>query len=110
MRKGWSSREIATFVGINQSNIVRMELGETNSPNPAVLTALAKWLDLNPADLYALAGYTRPDALPALEPYLRSKFADMPAEARAELERSFKQIANKYGYDADGPALGEDEY
>lgn len=108
--KGLSTRGLGEQVGLDQSNIVRLEAGTTTSPNPAVLSSIAEALDLDVADLYALAGYTRPSDLPAFTPYLRSKFADIPTEARAELERSFRHIADKYGFDADGPQSGEDEH
>lgn len=108
--KGLSSRAVAAEVGINQSTLVRLESGEVATTKPSVLTELARVLDLDLADLYALTGYTRPTDLPAFTPYLRSKFAGLPEEARAELEQSFRHIADKYGYDADGPAAGEDEH
>ncbi|WP_022905928.1 helix-turn-helix domain-containing protein [Curtobacterium sp. B18] len=109
LEKGMSTYELGSQVGVNQSNIVRIESGHIAAPNPALLSAIAEVLGLDVADVYALAGYTRPSQLPTFTPYLRSKFADMPAEARAELEQSFRLLADKYGFDADGPASGEDE-
>lgn len=108
--KGFSTRHVATEIGIDQSNVVRLEGGNVATPNPTILAGLARVLDLDLADLYALAGYTRPSELPAFTPYLRSKFAGLPEEARRELEQSFSRIADKYGYNADGPAAGEDEH
>jgi transcriptional regulator with XRE-family HTH domain len=108
--KGLSTRAVAAEIGIDQSNLVRLEAGNVATPKPAVLTEIARILDLDAADLYALAGYTMPSELPAFTPYLRSKFADLPPEARKELEQSFARIANKYGYDANGPTAGEDEH
>lgn len=108
--RGFSTYELGSRVGVNQSNVVRIESGHIAAPNPSLLSAIAEALDLDVADLYTLAGYTRPSQLPTFTPYLRSKFADMPAAARAELEQSFRHIADKYGFDADGPASGEDEH
>lgn len=107
--KGLSTRAVAAEIGLDQSNIVRLENGAVTAPQPVVLEGLARVLDLDLADLYALAGYTKPTELPAFTPYLRSKFADLPTEAHDELERSFKRIAKKYGYSADGPTPGQDE-
>ncbi len=107
--KGLSTRAVATEIGLDQSNIVRLENGAVISPQPAVLEGLARVLDLDLADLYALAGYTKPSQLPAFAPYLRSKFAGLPDEAHDELEKSFRRIAKKYGYDANGPEPGQDE-
>ncbi|PZE75342.1 helix-turn-helix transcriptional regulator [Curtobacterium sp. MCBD17_019] len=109
-QRGISTRGLSEKVGLDQSGIVRLEAGSISSPKPAVLSAIAETLDLDLADLYALAGYTRPSDLPAFTPYLRSKFADMPAAAQAELEASFRTIADKYGFDPDGPLNGEDEH
>ncbi|RYB91582.1 XRE family transcriptional regulator [Nocardioides glacieisoli] len=107
--KGLSTRQLASEIGIDQSNIVRLEQGSVAEPKPTVLEGLARVLDLELADLYALAGYTKPTELPAFTPYLRSKFTDLPPQARAELAQSFNAIATKYGYDAGGPAPGQDE-
>ena len=105
-----STHQAAALADINQSTLVRIESGVHSTPTPAALDGLAQALDLDVADLYALAGYTRPSELPAFTPYLRSKFAGLPEEARSELEQSFRRIADKYGYDADGPQSGEDEH
>lgn len=110
LQQGLSTRALSEQVGLDQSGIVRMEQGLIRSPKPAVLAGYARALNLKLADLYALAGITQPTELPAFTPYLRSKFGDMPSEARAELEQSFKRIADKYGFDADGPSVGEDEH
>lgn len=107
--KNLSTRAVAAEIGLDQSNIVRLEKGAVTAPQPAVLAGLARVLDLDLADLYALAGYTQPSDLPAFTPYLRSKFTGLPDEAKVELERSFQRIARKYGYAADGPSAGEDE-
>lgn len=107
--KGMSTRQLAAEIGIDQSNIVRLEQGSVAEPKPTVLEGLARVLELDLVDLYALAGYTKPSELPAFTPYLRSKFADLPEQARSEMERSFRTIADKYGFDADGPKPGQDE-
>lgn len=73
------------------------------------LQALATALDLELADLYSAVGYSSAESLPSFTPYLRSKYGDLPAPAQAELAQSFQHIAHKYGYDANGPAPGEDE-
>jgi transcriptional regulator with XRE-family HTH domain len=107
--KGLGSRELANRVGLAQSNIVRIEQGHIAEPKPSILGRLAEVLDLDMADVYNAAGYPQPEGLPSFTPYLRSKYKDLPPEARAELEQSFSHIAQKYGYDAAGPAPGQDE-
>lgn len=106
---GLSAREVARRAEITDSNVVRLEQGAIPNPRPDTLKALADVLGLDLADVYAAAGYVQPKGLPSFTPYLRSKYADLPAEARQELETSFARIADKYGFDADGPKPGEDE-
>lgn len=73
------------------------------------LAALARGLEVPPADLFALAGIDLPDELPTLRPYLRSKYgAALPAEALAEIARYVDGVASRYGVTT-GPAPGEDE-
>jgi transcriptional regulator with XRE-family HTH domain len=108
-QKGLTSHEVARLVDTTQSTIVRLEQGIVAAPKPALLKSLAAVLELDLADLYAAAGYPQPDGLPSFTPYLRSKYKDLPPEAHAELEQSFSHIAQKYGYDAAGPAPGQDE-
>jgi len=106
---GISSREVARRSGITNSNVRRLELGTIPQPRPETLRALADVLGLELADVYATTGYARPDGLPTFTPYLRSKYGDLPPKARRELEQSFQEIAERYGYDPHGPQPGEDE-
>lgn len=68
---------------------------------------LAAVLELDPLDLAALAGYELKDTLPPVQPYLRSKYPDLPESARAEIDA----VVRKYGIDPNrtGPLPGEDE-
>jgi transcriptional regulator with XRE-family HTH domain len=104
-----SAREVADRSGMADSNVLRLEQGAIASPRPDTLKSLADVLEIDLADLYAAAGYVQPQGLPSFAPYLRSKYADMPASAAAELEESFSRIAAKHGYDPSGPQPGEDE-
>jgi transcriptional regulator with XRE-family HTH domain len=108
-RLGMSAREVADRSGMADSNVIRLEQGAIANPRPDTLKSLADVLGLDLADVYAAAGYVQPHGLPSFAPYLRSKYADLPANAKVEMEQSFARIAEKYGYDADGPAPGEDE-
>jgi transcriptional regulator with XRE-family HTH domain len=108
--KHLSIRSLAALTDIPRSTLFDLELGQVATPHPIALQALARALDLPLTDVYAAAGYTEPEGLPSFTPYLRSKYADLPADARAELATSFERIAKKYGYDASGPAPGEDEH
>lgn len=106
---GYSAREVGDRSGMADSNVLRLEQGAIANPRPETLRSLADVLQLELADLYATAGYVQPTGLPSLAPYLRSKYADLPASAQREIEVSFAKIAAKHGYDPNGPKPGEDE-
>lgn len=106
---GLSAREVADRSGMADSNVLRLEQGAIANPRPETLKSLADALSLDLSDLYAAAGYVQPEGLPSFAPYLRSKYADLPASAQREIEASFKKIAAKHGYDPAGPKPGEDE-
>jgi len=108
-RLALSAKEVGDRAGLADSNVIRLEQGAIANPRPETLKSLADALDLDLSDLYATAGYVQPDGLPSFAPYLRSKYADLPAGARRELEASFRHIAAKHGYDPSGPRPGEDE-
>ncbi len=106
---GLSGRELAERIGAPNSTIVRIESGEITAPTPDTLARLAAALRIDLADLYALADYPMPKALPTFRPYLRSKYRDLPPAAVDDLTRAFKRVIEKHGYDPDGPASGQDE-
>lgn len=106
---GLSAREVAIRSGMADSNVLRLEQGGIANPRPETLKSLADTLQLDLSDLYAAAGYLQPQGLPSFAPYLRSKYADLPASAQREIEQSFARIAAKHGYDPNGPKPGEDE-
>ena len=106
---GLSTRALAARCGIDMATIVRLEQGAFAEPRPDTLRVVAEALGLSLADVFAMADYVVPDELPAFSPYLRSKYRDLPAPAVDELERSFKRIAKRHGFDPTGPAPGEDE-
>lgn len=106
---GLSTRAVAAESGVDMATIVRLEQGAFAEPKPDTLRGVAEALGVSLADVFALADYVIPDELPTFQPYLRSKYRDLPAPAVEELERSFRRIAKRHGYDPDGPAAGEDE-
>lgn len=105
-----SGYELARRTGIQASTILRIERGETE-PTTEKLNILAGALDLEPSVLLAAGGYDQLATLPTFTPYLRSKYPEMPDEARDDLARAFQRIAKKHGFDPTqtGPRPGEDE-
>lgn len=106
--KGLSARALAELTGIADSSIVRIELGMVAEPRPDKLKRIAEALDLSTADVFERAGYATATDLPAMQPYLRTKY-NLPPEAMEEIERSVARIAKKHGISLEGPAPGEDE-
>jgi transcriptional regulator with XRE-family HTH domain len=104
---GMSTRQLAAIVGVDKSQIIRLEHGSVNSPRAEILASIADAIDVELADLYGLAGYTRPSELPNFAPYLRAKYRDLSDGAVAEMEQFFAKLAREHG--TTGPADGEDE-
>lgn len=107
--KGWSAVALAKASGISDSNIIRLENGRISTPESDTLARLSKALDLNLADVYALADYAMPMDLPSFTPYLRTKYRDLPDDEIDKIERYAARIAKKHGVALDGPAPGADE-
>ncbi len=61
---GISQRRLAGRIGLHHSYLARLEAGDYAQPAPAVLHRIAEALDLEPEDLFALAGHTIPHELP----------------------------------------------
>lgn len=106
---GLGTTELAKRTGINDATITRIEQGAIASPDPRKLRLISQHLDLNLADVYAMAGYAAPKDLPSFQPYLRRKYRDIPDEAVDDLGRAFDRIIKKHGYEPEGPRNGEDE-
>lgn len=106
---GLSLRQLAERADTTDTTIIRIEQGAYAAPAPDKLSRIAEALDLNLADVFALADYSVPSELPTFSPYLRTKYRDLPAPAVEELERSFQRITKRHGFEPAGPAPGEDE-
>lgn len=92
VRQGLSLETLGNAAGGNRSTIMRLERGSFTHPNPEKLQRIARALDLNVADLFALAGYMPSDTLPSLDPYLEAVFGDeLSATDRKELGRDIER-------------------
>lgn len=92
---GFSIRRLAAAAGVDASWLSRLERGDYNSPDPRCLSQLAAVLEIDPIDLYLLAGYPGSERLPGFAPYLRAKY-DLPPEAVTQLEAHFRLLNEKY--------------
>ena len=82
---GLSMNQLAERAGIPRSQVLRIERGDIR-PGPDTLSRVADALKVEVEDLYALAGYTPPHALPDVEPYLRTKLGMRGAALREAVE------------------------
>ena len=69
---GLSSSALARAAGVQPSTITRLEKGEVERLDPAVLHRIARILQADLEDYYVLAGSPIPRGLPSLQPYLRA--------------------------------------
>lgn len=91
---GWSLEELARRTGLNKSTIHRMENGQFDAPRPLALQRLARAMETDVEDYFALIGYFTPKGLPNLQPYLRSKYDASEEEAR-EIDRYFTYLRDR---------------
>lgn len=93
-KAGLSARKLEQISGLDHSYISKLEKGVYQSVLPDNLNKLATALDLNPADLFTLAGYPVVEELPSFEPYLRTRYGEeLPADARAALTEMFELLS-----------------
>lgn len=105
---GLSLRAVAEKANLSDTTVMRIEQARIAKPEPESLRQLAEVLDLSLAELYDLAGHPIP-ALPSMPVYLRTRYRDLPAPARKELNNYFEKLKDKYGFDGSLPKDGEDE-
>jgi transcriptional regulator with XRE-family HTH domain len=106
---GLSTTAVGAMAGVEQSTIVRIELGAFASPRADTLAKIAQALKLPLDTVFSEAGWTEPSQLPDFRPYLRRKYADLPDEDLERIERYAERLAKKHGINLKGPVDGEDE-
>ena len=106
-RSGLGLRAVAELANLSKSVVHMWETDIIHTPDMAKLQRLAVVLEIDPIHLAELAGYDPKATLPPMQPYLRSKYPELPESAMQEIAA----ITNKYGIDATspGPRAGEDE-
>jgi transcriptional regulator with XRE-family HTH domain len=97
---GLRMQDVADRLASSKGNISAYESGQY-LPKANKMYALAKVLDLPYEDLLAVAGLTHPDSLPALAPYLRAKYRDLPDDALREADAFFAELQQRYGTGGD---------
>ena len=92
-----SINELARRVDLSPSIISRIESGEHVHPRTDTLVRIASGLGTSAAELFAAAGYTTPHDLPPFRAYLKTRYADLPAQAQQELDQHFRRLQRRYG-------------
>ena len=96
--KNLSARKLEELCGLDHSFISKLEKATYGTVSADTLIRLARVLDLPTEDLFALAGYKVPEALPSFGPYLRARYGEeLPEGARAALTELFDTLSRSYG-------------
>jgi transcriptional regulator with XRE-family HTH domain len=94
---GLSLRAVARQAAIAPSGLSDIENGR-RIPTPDTLQRIAEALQIDYEDLYAVSGISRPEKLPELDAYLRTRYRDeLTAADRRSLERYFEELRHKRG-------------
>jgi transcriptional regulator with XRE-family HTH domain len=104
-----SIRGLATKAGLDSGALTRLEHGETRTPRPETLRALAEALEVPIADMYAAAGHVTPYDLPSLVPYLRTRYRHLSDAAIRDASAYLDQLIKEHRLESDGPSAHEDE-
>lgn len=99
--------QAAAEADISKSLVHLWELDDVSSPDLGKLLRLAAVIGVDPLKLCKAAGYDLSGTWPAVSPYFRSKYPELPDFAVREIVA----ITEKYGIDPSrsGPLPGEDE-
>jgi len=98
MAAGYSVAEVAQRAHVNRATVWRLEQGLIAKPQAESLLAIGRVIDIEPADIFATVGWLSGDQLPTFVPYLRAKYAGLPAKAEREIVRHFDLIVQKHEF------------
>ena len=87
-----SARQVARTVDVRDSTIMRLERGAYAAPAADKLARIAGALELDLADVFALAGYVVPKSLPALPHYLKVRYPELADDAIGELHEHLNRL------------------
>ena len=103
-----SGQQLADIAGVDRGTIEQLERGQRNNPSASTLHSIADALGLPLGDLLdAASPTTQATSLPALTPYLRTKYPQLPPHAVDELGHFFDYLQARYGEHR--AAEGDDE-
>jgi transcriptional regulator with XRE-family HTH domain len=92
---GMSLRDLESLSGLSRGALSQIEKG-LRGAKPEKLQRIAEALRVDYEDLYAVSGIPRPEKLPELDAYLRTRYRDeLTATDRRSLERYFVELRDK---------------
>ncbi len=92
-----SLRDLEAATGLSRGALSQIEQGGRGA-NPETLQRIAEALGIDYEDLYAMSGISRPEKLPEIDAYLRTRYRDeLTATDRKSLERYFDELCAKRG-------------
>jgi len=100
---GLSARQVARSVDVRDSTIMRLERGAYAAPAANKLARIAAVLELDLADVFALAGYVVPSAFPALPHYLKVRYPGLGDEAIGELHEHLNRLMGQVATEVAAP-------
>ena len=97
LRHGYSLRQMGRMVRLDFTYLGKLEQGLYQYPKPDHLRAIARALEVEPAEVMTLAGYEEAGDLPAMRPYLRAKYHDLPPEVLAQIADYAEFLTARHG-------------
>ncbi len=91
--RGLSQRALARATGLQNSTIMRLEVGSLERPDPLVLQRIARALDTDLENYYLLGDYPLPRGLPDVGVYMRTKY-QLSDEEIAQVNKIIEQHVN----------------
>lgn len=104
---GRSMRSIADAAHCNVATVSELEAAVNHGPQPDTLKDIAEALGLPVTDVFVAIGWLPPNQLPAIAPYLRSKYSGLTDQDIAEIGALTERLRLRNG--TTGPQPGEDE-
>lgn len=96
-RKGWSIRQLARETAADPAWVLKVERGNSRSPEPELLTKLADALDLDPKRLDRITGRHLSKSLPEMRAYFRALHSDLTDADIEKVEALVAELHDEHG-------------
>lgn len=96
-RRGWSIRQLAREIEADPAWVLKVERGNSRSPEPELLTKLADALDLDPKRLDRITGRHLSKSLPGMRAYFRALHSDLSDADVEKVEALVAELHDEQG-------------